>query len=123
MSPESIGLRDLLQVMREETAQRLARIEGKLDTKAENARLEVLEERFRRLEAGCAMRLDLEDLEARVISRDSIGRMIGEALQDASSRGWTQRERWLAVGGFLILVLNLVVGLVALGPDLFGKPG
>ena len=123
MAPDSIGIRDLLQVMREDMNSRLDRIDRKLDRKAEAERVGLLEERLRKLENAAAMRLDLEDLEARVMSRDSIGAMIGEELRQADSRGWTQKERMIAVGGFLVLVLNLIIGILALGPDLFSSPG
>lgn len=119
MTPDSIGIRDFLQQMREDSARQLDRIERKLDLKADAVKMDLLDERVRKLETGVASRLDLEDLEARVLSQDSIRQMIGSALQDSDSRGWTNRERHIAVGGFLILVVNLVLGLLTLGPDLW----
>lgn len=112
-----IGIRDLLQEMQRNTTMQLTRIETKLDLKADASRVDRLDERLHTLERTAAARLDLEDLEARVLSQDSIKRMIGEALQDADSRGWTLRERRIAIGAFLILVANFVIGLAALGPD------
>lgn len=124
MAPgDEIGIRDLLQIMREDVNSRLDRIDRKLDQKAEAARVDALEDRLRKVEQNAAGRLDLEDLEARVLSRDSIGKMIGEELQAADSRGWTRKERTLAIGGFVLLVVQLFVGILALGPDIFSGPG
>lgn len=123
MGPDDIGIRDLLQQMREDTIRQLDRIERKLDTKANADVVKGIEDRLRTLEQTAALRLDLEDIEARVLSRDSIVQMIGSSLQDAESRGWTTRERRMAVGAFLILVVNFIVGILALGPDLFGGGG
>lgn len=119
MSGGEIGIRDILQQMRDDTVRQLDRIERKLDLKADAARVDQIEERLRRVETTAAGRLDLEDLEARVLSQDSIRQMIGAALQDSDTRGWTERERRMAVGAFLVLVLNFLIGLLALGPDIW----
>lgn len=97
----------LLQNLRDDMWRRFDRLEDKIDKKVDSERVDKLER-------------ELDELRLNTLSQDSVGTMIGNALRDASTRGWTQKERFMYVGGFVILFINFLIGLLALGPDLFG---
>ncbi len=97
----------LLKNLMDEQRHRFDRLEDKLDRKVDVTVVEKLER-------------ELDELRLGVLTSDSVNTMIGAAMQNASARGWTQKERFMAVGGFVFLLINFVLGLAALGPDLVG---
>lgn len=105
MTPEDTGL--LLQAMREDMRHRFDRLEDKVDKKVD-------------VERVIAIEREIKDLRGATLTSDSVGTMIGKALQDSSARGWSSKERAMYVIGFVFLCVNFVLGIAALGPDLFG---
>lgn len=108
MSTEDYGL--FLQNLREDMRHRFDRLEDKLDKKVDVERVQKLE-------------VEIKEVREATLSQDSIKTMIGNALQDANARGWTNKERLMMVGGFVVLLINFILGILALGPDLFGGGG
>jgi hypothetical protein len=108
MSAEDTGL--YLQNLREDMRHRFDRLEDKLDRKVDIERVVKLEE-------------ELKEIREATLTSDSVSTMIGMALQDAKTRGWTQKERLMAGFGFIFLTVNFILGILALGPDIFGSGG
>jgi hypothetical protein len=98
----------VLQTLMEEQRHRFDRLENKLDKKVDVSTVEKLEK-------------ELDDLRIATLTSDSVDTMIAKAMQNANARGWTQKERLMAVLGFIFLTINFMLGLLALGPDLFGS--
>jgi hypothetical protein len=97
----------VLQNLLEEQRHRFDRLEDKLDKKVDTGVVEKLE-------------AELDSLRHATLTSDSVDTMISKALQNANARGWTQKERLMAVFGFIFLTINFLLGILALGPDLFG---
>jgi hypothetical protein len=106
--------------MRLELTDRLSRIENKMDTKADEIRVERLDKRLTSIEQQFVREQDLNELRALVTSPEKVKELIGTAMQDSQARGWTNKERWMGVAIFIFGGVNFVVGLLALGPDLIG---
>jgi hypothetical protein len=70
------------------------------------AELSALELRLRDLFAP-ATRVDA--VEARLLTKEKVAEMIGEALRVSEARGWTSRERLMGVGVFLIALATLLL--------------
>ncbi len=97
----------LLQNLMDEQRHRFDRLEDKLDKKVDQGRVDKLEAKY-------------AELQRATLTSDSVDTMIAKAMQSANARGWTQKERLMGVFGFIFLSINFLLGLLALGPDLFG---
>ncbi len=113
-------MKDLIQSMRMDLNDRLNRIENKLDLKADEVRVERLDRRLTSIEQQFVREQDLNELRSLVTSPEKVKELIGNAMQDSQARGWTNKERWMGVAIFIFGGVNFVVGLLALGPDVFG---
>jgi len=120
MNGEGVTVKDLIQQMSQEINRRLDRIDDKMDRKADDARLDRVDARLLVVENNY-VRIDaVEDVREALLSPEKVKEMIGVAMQDSQARGWTNRERWMGLAIFAFTAVNFVVGLLALGPDLFG---
>lgn len=95
----------------------LARIEQKLDTKADAVRLEALEKHVSDLEAGrvitpsaqmyltrfTELEKAVEAMEAKENAR--------EAIQQAREKAASARQRWVSVTAAVAMIVNVIVGL------------
>jgi hypothetical protein len=117
---EGITVKDLILSMRVELTERLNRIETKMDLKADEIRVERLDRRLTSIEQQFVREQDLNELRALVTSPEKVKDMIGMAMQDSQARGWTNKERWMGVAIFAFGMINFFIGLLALGPDVFG---
>jgi hypothetical protein len=117
---DGVTVKDLILSMRTELSERLSRIETKMDTKADEARVERLDRRLTSIEQQFVREQDLNELRAMVTSPEKVKDLIGTAMQDSQARGWTSKERAMGVAIFVFALVNFFIGLLALGPDLFG---
>lgn len=46
-----------------------------------------------------------------VITQDQIEAGVKAGLQNADTRGWTWRERWIGVGAFVLLLVNTTLAV------------
>ena len=53
----------------------------------------------------------LDEIKTAALSPEGVKAMIASALDDASARGWTSRERWMAVALFLITLASFTINL------------
>ncbi len=97
----------LLKNLMDEQRHRFDRLEDKLDQKVGVERVNKLEQ-------------EIDLLRGATLTKDSVETQIGQALQSANARGWTAKERAMYTIGFVFLCVNFLIGLLALGPDLFG---
>jgi hypothetical protein len=120
MNGDGVTVKDLILAMRLDLTDRLNRIETKMDTKADESRVERLDKRLTSIEAQFVREQDLNELRALVTSPDKVKDLISTAMQDSHARGWTNKERWMGVAIFIFGGVNFLIGLLALGPDVFG---
>jgi parvulin-like peptidyl-prolyl isomerase len=117
---DAVTVKYLIQAMRADITDRLNRIETNLNTKADDARVERIDRRLTIIEKEFVKEQDLSDLRTALLSPEKVKEMIGTAMQDSHARGWTNKERWMGVAIFIFGGVNFLIGLLALGPDVFG---
>jgi hypothetical protein len=117
---EGVTVKDLILSMRMDLTDRLNRIETNLSFKADDARVERIDRRLTSIERQFVKEQDLNDLRDALLSPEKVKEMIGLAMQDSEARGWTSRERLMGLAIFVFTAINFMVGLLALGPDVFG---
>lgn len=113
-------LKDALADLRHDLWGRLDALERKLDAKVDVARVDRIDNRVAILEREAAKAAELASLRDDLLSPEKVGEMIGNALHTSSARGWSQKERYMAVVAFGFLIVNFIIGIAALGPDVIG---
>lgn len=117
---DAVTVKDLIQSLREDLTSRLNRIEDKLERKADDARLDRVDQRLLKVENNYVRINAIEEIENAILSPEKVKEMIGVAMQDSKARGWTSKERYMGVAIFIFGAINFFIGILALGPDLFG---
>lgn len=120
MNGDAVTVKDLIQALREDLTHRLNRIEDKLERKADEARLDRVDQRLLKVENNYVRINAIEEIENAILSPEKVKEMIGVAMQDSKARGWTSKERAMGVAIFAFGAINFFIGILALGPDIFG---
>lgn len=67
-----------------------------------------------------ALERDLHQLQARILTPESVASMIGTALERKEARGWTTKERTIAVLGILFVAVGTMTAVATLVVTLSG---
>jgi len=131
---QSYTVKEMLAMFQLQMNTRLDKIESKLDEKASMSDIREAESRLAKLEQETVtqavdrdklerLEKNVQDLVSVAVNPEKVKSIVADAFDESEQRGWTKRERLIGVAVGCITILNTLLSILALGPDLFGGHG